>query len=134
LGAIHLTGGGALEGHVLMESPAPDAQYRMAMMAAAAEADGLAPGGMFDQALNRTSELLNLYNPSDPALKHFPAIDKFTRPEPIGYGGVMGLGQIDSSKITQRNVSGIVGRSHDEQRYFHSPSIMGQTRALLVKP
>lgn len=132
LGAVHLTAGGALEGRVLLETPPTQAQYRLAILAGGAEADGLAPGGLFDQTLSRTEELLNLYNTCDPALKHFRAIDKCTRPAAMGYAGVLGL--VDRSKITERNVAGIVGRSHDEQRYFHSPSIMSQTRATLVKP
>lgn len=133
LGAVHLTGGGNLEGRLLLETPAPDAQYRLAILAGGAEADGLAPGGMFDQTMSRTEQLLNLYNPCDPALKHYRAIDKCTRPQAIGHAGIVGLGWLDTSKITQRDISAIVGRSHDEQRYFHSPSIMGQTRETLVK-
>lgn len=136
LSATHLLGGGELEGYALFEQPTIRSQLRVALLAGGAEADGLLPGGSFAFAPQSIEKLLNLYNPCDPALKHYRVVDKCTRPEAIGYVGVAGEGTLRASgaNIAQRNVSGIIGRSHDEELYFRSESIMRQVRDFLISP
>ncbi len=135
LGGLHLLSGGQLEGYALQSQPTMSHQLRVALLAGGAEYDGLLPGGMFGHALNSSERLLNLYNPCDPALKHYRVIDKFVRPEAIGCVGVGGENSLTNggANITQRNVSGIIGRSHDEERYFHSDSIMRDVREFFLE-
>lgn len=137
LGAVHLAGGGQLAGRVVPDLPQDQAaMYRVAMLAAGVEDDGLLPGQRFQMAMSRTDHLLNLYNPIDPALKRFHVIDKWEKPSAMGYAGVYGERSLGTAaeRITECNVSGIVGKSHDEYPYFASERLMSQVRATVLWP
>lgn len=138
LGAVHLAGGGQLSGRVIPEATQQEvAMYRVAMLAAGAEDDGLLPGARFQMAMSRTDHLLNLYNPCDPVLKRYRVVSKYEKPEAMGYGGIVGERMLGEAalRITERDVSHIVGKSHNEDDYFASESVMRQVRStVLVAP
>lgn len=135
LGAIHLTGGGQLAGRVLPEMHEGEAaMFRVALLAAGAEDDGLMPGARFEMAMSRTDHLLNLYNPCDPVLKRYRVVSKCEKPIAMGYTGVYGTSQLSGAdaRITERDVSGVVGKSHNEDGYFCSEMVMQQVRELVL--
>jgi hypothetical protein len=131
LGAVHLTAGGQLEGRTVPE-PQPEvaAMYRVAMLAPGVEDYGLVPGARFDLAIHRIDRLLNLYNPADPALKRYRFVSKSERPTAMGYSGIVGESRLGdaSARITECNVSGIIGKTHNEDPYFASERVMSQVR------
>lgn len=137
LGAVHLAAGGMLDGRVVPDLPSDrTALYRIAMLAPGVEDDGLLPGARFEMALARTERLLNLYNPADPVLKRYRVVNKFEKPIAMGYSGIACehlLGPA-AGRIVECNVSGIVGRSHDEDHYFGSESVMQQVRRIVLGP
>lgn len=134
LGAMHLAGGGRWAGRVV-DNPLPiEPRYNVALIAPGVEDDSLRPGDRFQMALPLTAEMLVTYNPVDPILKRFHLVSKDEHPTAMGYTGIAGLGYWDEARqrIVERNVSGIVGRSHFEVSYLGSPSIMAQVRELVM--
>ena len=138
LGAVHLAAGGQLAGRVVPDLPQGQvAMYRVAMLAAGVEDDGLMPGARFQMAMQRTDYLLNLYNPIDPILKRYRVVSKYEKPTAMGYTGIVGEGFLGETalRICERNVSGIVGKTHNEDGYFQSEYLMRQVRStVLVGP
>jgi hypothetical protein len=135
LGAVHLAGGGQLAGRVVPNLDRDEAPaYRLALLAAGVEDNGLMPGARFEMAMSRTDHLLSLYNPADPALKRFRLVNKWERPTAMGYSGIAGkpyLGDA-AARITECNVSGIVGRTHDDDTYWQSEQVMCQVRQVVL--
>jgi len=138
LGAVHMAGGGQLAGRVVPDLQQQDqtAMYRVAMLAAGTEDDGLLPGQRFQMAMSRTEHLLNLYNPADPVLKRFHVINKWEKPSAMGYAGIYGERSLGTAaeRITDCNVSGVIGKTHDEEAYFASERLMNQVRATVLWP
>lgn len=135
LGAVHLAGGGQLAGRVVPDLGQKEVpMYRVAMMAAGVEDDGLMPGARFEMAMSRTDQLLNLYNPCDPALKRYRVVSKCEKPTAMGYTGIVGEALLGDAalRIAERNVSGVVGKTHDEDGYFASEYVMQQVRATVL--
>lgn len=135
LGAVHLAAGGQLAGRVVPDARHDEvAMYRIAMLAAGVENDGLLPGARFEMAMSRTDHLLNLYNPWDPALKRYRFVDKFQRPVAMGYTGIYGEWMLGpaAARITECNVGGIIGKTHHEAPYFASERVMSQVRATVL--
>jgi hypothetical protein len=134
LGAMHLAAGGQWAGRVVNPSLPIEPRYNVALIAPGVEDDSLRPGARFQMALPMTAQMLVTYNPVDPILKRFHFVDKSERPTAMGYTGVVGLNYWDeaSQRIVERNVSGIVGRSHFEVSYLGSSSIMAQVRELVM--
>ncbi len=110
--------------------------YRVAMLAAGTEDDGLLPGQRFQMAMSRTEHLLNLYNPYDPVLKRFHIINKWEKPIAMGYAGIYGERALGAAaeRITECNVSGLIGKTHSENPYFASEHVMSQVRATVLSP
>jgi hypothetical protein len=135
LGAAHLAGGGQLDGRVVPDLR-KDAQssYRIAMLAAGVEDDGLLPGANFQMAMARTDLLLNFYNSCDPALKRYRFTDKCTRPTAMGYSGIVGDSSLGpaGARIRERDVAGIIGKTHESYGYLNSESIMGEIRREMI--
>ena len=131
-GALHIIGGGSLNGRNLTSVTEPPClQLRAVLMAAAMDNDWWLPYGRHDRAPGIAEQLLVQFNSSDPALKLYPRIDR-RRPQALGYRGIAGLGGLDSQRVQQQNVQCLLGKTHDVSRYFHSPTVMQRARQTLL--
>lgn len=122
-GALHLLGGGRLEGRVLPpEFLMARAPVRAAMMAPAFQNTWLMPGAFHSRALTQVDRMLVLYNPRDPVLRRYRLVAPGSAAQALGYTGLEGLEGLGplARRIDQINVSDEVGRSHDEERYLVS--------------
>jgi hypothetical protein len=119
-GALHLLGGGTLEGHVLPpEFLLPRLPVRAALLAPAFENTWLLPGSFHSRALTMVDRMLVLYNPRDPILRRFRLI---AGGDALGYTGLAGLDQRSplARRVEEIDVSDEVGRRHDQDRYLNS--------------
>lgn len=126
LGALHQLGGGEFHGR--SGEPGPGQPIRIALWAAAEHNDWPLPGHAHGQALGMADHWFITINSCDPALARYSAVDKCARPEALGYLGLAGGLPPDlARRVEFLNVSGIVGASHDMERYLYSPVIARRT-------
>jgi hypothetical protein len=134
-GALHVLGGGRLGGWSLPDrEDAGPCGARAVLFAAAANNYWLSPGSHHGRCLTQVDRLYNFYNPCDSVLRIYPRLDRRSRAGALGYTGLRltrSLGE-NAERYEQRNVSGYVGRSHDEQRYLCSLSIMRDAATRLL--
>lgn len=123
--SLHLLGGGRI-GSWELETPRVGRPMRGVLLAAALDNDWLAPGRRYGEALNQVDELLILLNSCDPALRFYPLLCPQTRPAALGREGVWSWSQLGEQryKVTQRDVSGVIGRHHDWRRYATSGYVL----------
>ncbi|MBC8357272.1 MAG: alpha/beta hydrolase [Planctomycetes bacterium] len=127
-GALHLLGGGELGGQTLpLVKSAPTRSVRVALIAAALHRHWLRPGGCHEYALSLMDRLLIQYNSCDPVLQRYRFIEKRGRPSALGYSGVY-IDEPLNTRIEQRDVCRIVGKSHAEFRYTRSATLMREIR------
>lgn len=120
-GALHLRSGGRFAGLV---APAAihSAPVRVVLQAAAIDNDWLLPGHAHGRALNQTDALLLFYNSRDPVLKRYRFLERCRSPEALGYTGSRGLNCLP--RVRQRDVSGVIGKTHAEISYFETRGLM----------
>lgn len=138
VGALHLLGGGNLAGRQLPGQPTRFAS-RLTLFAPAFDRTGLGKCGSYNRALTCVSQVVNLYNSTDPVLRRFRFFDRQSRPIAAGFSGLVINGlmplQSDSSlepgpKIEQYDCR-TIGRSHAELDYFKCSAISGAIRNIL---
>jgi hypothetical protein len=127
-GALHLVSGGSIPGHVhqnVAESGNVHTIYRVGLVAPAVDRTWLSPNGKHHEALDRVDSLINLYNSSDPILRRFRFIDRFTRPIAAGFAGFENASNPRATeplagqpKIRQYDCSGVIGTTHSEKSYY----------------
>jgi hypothetical protein len=154
-GALHLRGGGILAGRVLsrdespvvisetvdavgrdderpwataIQSPADHAPTRVVLLAAALPNYWLSPGNAHGMAATQIDQVLLLYNSCDRVLKRYGLVEPDGRPQALGYTGLVYRTQWSPSQIEQRDVCCIVGKAHDESRYYASSGLMRRIR------
>jgi hypothetical protein len=126
-GALHLLAGGELAGEPL----APDTvaawsggkrnPVRAVLLAAAIDADCLAPGGSHDRALSLVDRMLITRNDCDRVLRFYTRIDDGCGPEAIGFVGPCGIG--DAKNVAVLDLADEVGKIHDWRCYCTAASI-----------
>lgn len=127
-GAIHLMGGGELLGSTLKLDPKAGRPMIRAVLLAAAEDDGsLNPGAPNQMAIPTLDRLLLINNGCDSALKHYPLMDRCTRPSALGYVGLA----TNDPKIEQCDACSIVGTEHVWSHYFCSECLVARMRPYL---
>ena len=95
----------------------------MVFMAAALECGSMLPGRRYGQGGAGIDRLLLLNNRQDPALKRYGIIDPQRRPEALGYRGIA-CPQRLAGCADQRDVSRLVGRTHDLEPYLANCGLM----------
>jgi len=119
-GALHLLAGGRLGGLQLAERVHPNREpVRVALLAAALDADWIRPGGYHGRALEQVDQLLLVNNQLDPAMRfyHF-AVEGRSRP--LGFMGpptVANLGAL-ADRVHSVDVTSAVGRHHALESYL----------------
>ena len=129
-GALHLLGGGELAGRSLPPGHPP--RVRVALLAAAIHNYWLQPGACHGSALSQMDRLLIQYNSCDFYLKRYGCIEKHAHPNALGYTGMF-VDQPGEVRIDQRDVCGIVGKSHAQINYINSPTLTNQIRETLFE-
>ena len=130
-GAMHLLNGGTLAGQTVpIDSPAARTPVRAVLLAAAIHSDWLLPGRPHEDIWPVTDRMSVLYNSSDPVLRRYHAIERRGRPQALGYVGFWGWQQLGAAakRVSNRDVSCYVGRTHDVDAYFCSSTVMNWVR------
>jgi hypothetical protein len=126
-GALHLLAGGELAGqHMAAETVAAWSggkrnPIRAVLLAAAIDADGLAPGGSNDRALTIVDRMLITRNGCDRVLRFYTRIDNGCGPEAMGYVGPCGIGDAKNAEVV--DLAGEVGKIHDWRCYCTAASV-----------
>jgi hypothetical protein len=131
-GGVHLLGGGRLDGLSLPTASGPE--IRVALWAAAEHDYWLLPGRFHGQALPRAEQWFITRNCCDPVLAHYRMLDKCCDPTALGFSGLVGRNLLSpeiNERIDELDVTGVVGSSHDMQRYLYARSILDPTRDVL---
>lgn len=125
--AMHLAGGGAIQGYVFPYSMGAQRRYRVVLAAAAMDHHFLNPGNRYGCALNRVECVLNLRNRHDIALTVYPLHRPFARRA----FGKSGLTQRDAQamgwnamKIREYDVTPYLGHLHYWPEYYSRPAIL----------
>jgi len=133
-GALHLLGGGKINGRPLAETPTVGTRsIRGALFAAAVEAGWLAPGHAHGAALTQTEELLVTVNPRDRVLRWNDVLSRSRGSSSLGLRGLGGyrLGDV-REKVTQINVSRSIGSAHLWHEYLSSCGLMERVRSSII--
>jgi hypothetical protein len=115
-GALHLLAGGRFAGRQLPEGSAPAERtpVRAVLVAAAMNADWLAPGRRNGLAIDRAERILVTRNMADPVLRYYPMMYRARGPEAMGYVGMACRWQLgeDRDKVEVLPVERSVGGNH----------------------
>ena len=120
-GAMHLLGGGEVAGRSLSQSSVAEwtagkrNKVRAVMLAAAIDADWLAPGGCHGLALPLIDEMLITRNGCDRVLRWYSRLYDHGRPQAMGLIGPCGVADIEKVEVV--DVSCTVGKRHDWRYY-----------------
>jgi len=127
LSAMHLAGGGTIEGYAFPYSMGANRRYRVILAAGAMDHNWLNPGQHYECALNRIECLLNLQNRHDLALAAFPLSRPFGRRAVARSGftsrDVRTLGG-NAAKLRDCDVTDLVGTKHYWPYYYRQPGII----------
>jgi len=123
IAALDLLGEGRLAGGELrpQDDPQAPALRRVVLVATAADADWLWPGGQRGSALSQVDRVLVTENRHDPVLKWYPLMYRCGGPQAMGYAGPAGCRCIASIDVL--NLTRTVGRNHDWARYAADPRL-----------
>ncbi len=130
-GALHLLGGGVLEGRQLQPREHPErAGIRTVLLAAAMPDDWLLPGKRHERAVSQVDRLVVMYNPVDPVLRFYPYLYGRGGPDALGYTGIQDVCRLgeDRQKVCEVNVSDAVHRGHGWRHYIDSPWVIRRLR------
>ncbi len=114
-GAMHLLGGGSLGNLQLEERQHPDRPpVRVALMAAAFDADWMLPGEMHERTITQVERMVVVTNKQDPAMRFFKLSTKHSRVEALGLAGMPQNAKLGpaAKRIEYLDVTAKVGRSH----------------------
>lgn len=128
-GAMHLLGGGSLCDYRLDGDAPPETNVGgVALLAIAMDRTWWLPGGFHERFWQPQTNVLLQYNPCDPVLKLYPRSEPRPRAPALGFTGLPWTGDLGepADRLRQQDVSGAIGRSHEEQRYFGAPAVMGE--------
>lgn len=122
-GAADILAGGHC-GACTFESASGGPRLNGTLLAAGVDSEWLSVCQPHSLAPSRFEKLLLINNSTDRVLKRFRLLDRSTKPKALGVVGLLMPNVSDSTHIQQWEVSQLVGRSHNFQRYAQSPEIM----------
>lgn len=134
-GTMHLLAGGQLEGLRLSHRAYPQRPpARVALMAAAFDADWLQPGEDHGLALRQMEDVVIGTNRHDPAMRFFHLSTKHSRVDALGLAGILNPRSLkqDLQKVHYVDFTKVVGRSHVVFDYLEASYPMRQVWAHLL--
>lgn len=114
-GTLHLLAGGRLDRLALPRLVHPERPpARVALMAAAFDADWLLPGEIHDRALSKMDDLVVVTNHLDPAMRFFHFSTRHSRADALGLAGIPHAEKLGPAlrRVHYVDVTNQVGRSH----------------------
>jgi hypothetical protein len=124
--ALHLMGGGTVEGLRHKCPGTGGRQIRAVYMASAIDHDWLNPGERYDRALRSVECLINLQNRRDPALKIYP-LHRLGLSRALGCSGFTDRDYEElgwqAGRVRNWDVSNIVGAGHFWPNYVKRPQL-----------
>lgn len=137
-GALHLLGGGVLEGRRLgRREQYPRPPLHAVLMAAALDRDWLLPGCQHGFALSAVERMVVLVNPQDRVLKWYRFLSHRRDDQALGAAGLGADTRLGAlrKKVVEVNVSQAVGNKHGWTTYINSPTIVQRLhQEALVEP
>lgn len=135
-GALHLLGGGSIDGHRLEPRVHPDRQpVQAVLLAAALDNHWLLPGHYHGRAMSQVSTMFLVNNGCDMLLKRYHILygDR-GREQALGYTGLASwcVSSADLSKVSQIDVCCEVGKRHAIDGYLESPGLVARMRPHLI--
>jgi hypothetical protein len=120
-GALHILGGGTVNGLGLVERAHPDrAPMRVVLVAAALHSNWLGAGQYHGQAMTQVDKMLLINNHTDRALKLYHLSTPSGSPKALGSCGPTCIGD-ERHKIRSIDVSRAEGPKHEEMGYLCVP-------------
>jgi len=126
-GALHLLDGGELDGlRYPVSHRSRRTSYRVALLAAAYDADWIQPRGYYGRALAKTDQLWLLTNRLDPAMRFYNLSTCRGRIPALGWVGVAEPSSLDclAGQVHVVNVTKEVGRHHGLAAYLKASTGM----------
>lgn len=118
-GALHVLGGGSLDGLKLADRAHPQRRpIRVGLVAAAVDAAWLRPGGYHGRATSQIESLLLANNQLDPAMRFYPISPVGRHATALGYSGVS-LPSL-AGRVRSFDMTSAVGRHHSLSEYLAS--------------
>lgn len=118
-GAMHLLGGGDMDGLALCERVHPARPpVRVAFLAAATDANWFGPGQYHGLAMTQIDDLLLVNNQKDPAMRFYKFIEKGNKPQALGYAGPTCIAATDRHRVHCYDATNCVGRTHNLYDYM----------------
>jgi alpha/beta superfamily hydrolase len=130
-GALHVLGGGQIDGHRLDERNHPIRQAMpVVLLVAALDNDWLMPGRYHGQAMSQVSSMLLVNNSCDMLLKRYHRIyGRRCSQQALGFTGLASWAAgVDWTKVSQVNAASIVGRRHSFAGYIGSSDLVARMR------
>ncbi len=121
--ALHLLGGGAVDGRVLANRRTGEhVPYRLMLVAAGMNSDSLLPGRTFGLAMTQVEAVIVTRNRNDPVLRWYPLLyRRLLAPQSLGYVGPA----CNTGMISVYDVTCSVGRSHSWDDYLRASAVHG---------
>ena len=135
-GALHALAGGSLGMRSIPNEPYEQLGAKVALIAAAIDANWLSPGRYHERAVKNTASLTLMYNPQDSVLKRYWLLDRRDGSRALGVVGKLSLNlPVDASPIPVQsiNCNHIVGSRHNEIEYFSDHCRAGKILAELIE-
>lgn len=133
LGALHLVGGGCLNGYALPCRPCCTPCIKIALWAAATENRWLAPGGQHACAMRVIRGGLVTVNRQDPALRRFRRFICLARQRAMGFTGIRGPLSGCCGCLYELDVTRVIGRRHSWERYVCANCVIAHTARLACR-
>jgi hypothetical protein len=114
-GAMHILGGGSIGKLKLRVREHPNRPAaRVALMAAAFDADWMLPGEYHDEAITEIERMVVVTNRHDPAMRFFKLSTRISSTDAMGLEGIPHLDRLGaaSKRVQHIDVTADVGRSH----------------------
>jgi len=134
-GALHVLGGGSLEGRFLLSPALPEtSQIHAVMLGAAMPNNWLLPGMPYDRAWTQVARLVVTVNPDDAVLHWYPLLWGHNGPIALGSTGVSDVGRLGAwqSKLVQTDLRSAMHRNHGWKYYSSSPVVAQLLRQEMV--
>lgn len=132
-GALHLLGGGELNGKLLSERRHPERMpLRVVLAAAGVDNHWLIPGHYHGNASSQISRLTILYNSCDRVLKRYHLLYcARSNAVALGYSGLAGINRLglERTAITQMDACCYVAKFHSWGSYLASGALIARIRA-----
>jgi hypothetical protein len=128
-GTMHILGGGSVGSLKLSERLHPDRPpVRVALMAAAFDADWMLPGQMHQRAITQIDRMVVVTNRQDPAMKFFKLSTKISSTDALGLKGMPQVSKLGTAakRVQHIDVTHEVGRSHVIYDYLADTPKMNQ--------